>query len=108
MISKYTEQLFAEIYADAKVVPAEMIRLRERIDTAERELLEQEGLEGVIEATCKSFDVTRQLLQESLLRIRGGDYTTHGQALLMSVLEANVGFLQATFDAFSNSRNESR
>ena len=101
MISKATEEMFAEIYADSRVDPAEMVRLQESIDAAEADVLAQEGLEGVYDATCKSFDVTRQLLQHSLLRTRKGDYTTLGQAQLMSVLEANVEFLKATFDAFS-------
>jgi len=101
MISKAAEAMFTEIYADAKVDPSEMVRLQETIDAAEADLLGQEGTEGVYEATCKSFDVTRQLLQHSLLHIRRGDYTTLGQARLMSVLEANVQFLRATFDAFS-------
>lgn len=101
MISKNTEALFAEVYADGAVDPAEMIRLREGIDEAERAVLAQEGLKGVFEATCKSFDVTQQLLQESLLQIRRGEDTTLAQALLMSALEANLAFLQATFDGFS-------
>lgn len=101
MISKATEAMFQEIYADTKVNPGELMRLRARIDAAEAELLAQVGIEGVYEATCKSFDVTRELLQQSLLHIRRGDYTTLGQAKLMSVLEANVAFLSATFDAFS-------
>jgi hypothetical protein len=101
MISQATEKMFAAVYADSRVDPSEMVRLQERIDLAEREALAQEGVEGIFEATTKSFDVTRQLLQESLLRIRAGDYTTFGQAQLMSVLEANVEFLKTTFDAFS-------
>lgn len=101
MISQATEAMFAEVYADSRVDPGEMVALQESIDAAEADLLSQDGTEGVYEATCKSFDVTRQLLQHSLLHIRRGDYTTLGQAQLMSVLEANVAFLRATFDAFS-------
>ncbi len=101
MISKNTEALFGEVYADGAVDPAEMIRLREQIDDAERAVLAQEGLEGVYEATCKSFDVTQQLLQESLLQIRRSADTDLARALLMDTLEANLAFLQATFDGFS-------
>ena len=101
MISQATERMFEAVYADSRVDPSEMIRLQEQIDQAEAEILAQEGVEGVIEATTKSFDVTRQLLQESLLRIRTGDYSTLGEAQLMSILEANLAFLKTTFDAFS-------
>jgi hypothetical protein len=89
-----------DIYANADVSPEEIIRLREETDRAEQQILNEEGLQGVASALFKSFDVTHQLLQESLLRFERGEYSDTGREMVGSALEANIRLLQASVDAF--------
>jgi hypothetical protein len=100
MISKNLEKLLQEIYADTQVSPQEIIELRNAADEVASKVLEQEGHEGVVDALCKSFDVTTQLVQEVTLRLKRGDYTDTGRALVGALLEAHVALLRATLKAF--------
>jgi hypothetical protein len=102
MASGTVEKLITEIYQDSKVSPREIMRLRDEVERAEQQVLQAEGMEGVTSALCKSFDVTNQLLQESLLRLRKSDQSDTGRAMVASMLEANIALLQATVDAFSD------
>lgn len=97
-----TNDLIADIYAGSGVEPEEMRRLRARIDEVQGEVLDQQGADGVVAATCKSFDVTRVLVQEGILSMRHLGRDPLDQAQLMSIVEANVAFLQATVSAFSD------
>lgn len=100
MISAALEDLLRELYADSRVSPEEVIRLRNATDEAAERLLKEEGREGVLDALCKSFDVTNQLLQETMLRASSDRYTNTGRAMILSLLEAHIALLQATVDAF--------
>jgi hypothetical protein len=100
MISAAMEDLLREIYADSRVSPEEIIRLRNVTDDAAERLLTEEGREGVLDALCKSFDVTNQLVQESLKRASDGRYTDLGRATILSLIEAHSALMQATVDAF--------
>lgn len=100
MISATMEKLIEEIYADSKISPGEIIKLRKAVDEAAERVLSQEGQEGVVDALCKSFDVTIQLLQESLLKLKKGEYSDMGRAMILSVIEANVALLEANLEAF--------
>lgn len=100
MVSKNMEQLIKQIYADSEVSVGEVINLHNAVEEAEQRILEHEGDAGVVAALCKSFDVTNQLIQESLLRFELGEYSDLGRAMLRSVLEANVALMQANIDAF--------
>ena len=100
MINAATEDLLREVYADSRVSPKEVSRLRNAIDDAAEQLLQAEGREGVLDALCKSFDVTNQLLQESLIRSSSGQYTDLGKAIILSLLETHIALLQATLAAF--------
>jgi hypothetical protein len=101
MASAAVEKLVAEIYQDSKVSPREIMRLRDEVERAEQQVLQSEGMEGVTSALCKSFDVTNQLLQESLLHLRKSEQSDMGRAMVASMLEANLALLKATMDAFS-------
>lgn len=101
MSGKDTSDLIADIYADSEADLEELTRLRARIDEVRDQVLDQEGSEGIVAATSKSFDVTRMLVEEGILktRHRGRDPVDHTR--LMSIVEANVALLQATLNAFS-------
>jgi hypothetical protein len=94
------DRTLRDIYADADVSSEEIIRLRKEVDRAEQRILDEEGLQGIASALFKSFDVTRQLLQESLLRFENGEYSDTGREMVGSALEANIRLLQANVDAF--------
>ena len=100
MISKNAEELIEEIYADSRVAPGEIIRLRNAIDDVAAPLITEEGDDGVLGATAKSFDVTNQLLQESILRFSKGNYTDLGRAQVLSLMELEVELLKANIEAF--------
>lgn len=100
MISSAMEDLLRDVYADSRISPEEVIRLRNSADEAAERLLQEEGREGVLDALCKSFDVTNQLLQEALLRAAKGGYTDTGRMLILALLEAHVAHLRVTIDAF--------
>ena len=102
MTSNQWQKMIDEVYSDANVSPAEIKRLRDEVERAERQVLDADGYEGTIEALCKSFDVTNQLLQESLLRIKKGEYSDTGTEMVHSVLASNIQLLQATLDAFTD------
>ncbi len=100
MLSVEFEKLVNEIYADSKVTPAEVIKLRRAVDEAVEGLLRDEGHHGVFDALFKSFDVTDQLLQECMLKLRKGDYTATAKARVVSALRAHLALLEATVKAF--------
>jgi hypothetical protein len=94
------QRAFEEAYADGGVTPRELIELRNAVDEAAERVLEQEGHEGVLDALCKSFDVTSQLIQEVALRVRSGQYSDLGKEMTRSVIESHCGLLSATAAAF--------
>ena len=100
MISANMQQAFEEAYADADVSPQELLGLRTAVDEAATAVLDQEGHEGALDALCKSFDVTSQLLQDVSLRTRSGTYSDLGKTMVSSVIESQVAFLNATARAF--------
>jgi hypothetical protein len=100
MISANMQRAFEEAYADGSVSPKELIDLRNTVDDAATKVLEQEGHEGALDALCKSFDVTSQLLQGVALQLKSGTYTDLGKTLVRSVIESQVAFLNATARAF--------
>jgi len=100
MISARMQATFEEAYADAAVSPRELVELRNAVDAAAEEVLEQEGREGALDALCKSFDVTSQLIQDVALRLKSGTYSDLGKTLVRSVIESQVAFLNATARAF--------
>jgi hypothetical protein len=100
VISANMQRAFEEAYADADVSPQELIELRTAVDAAATAVLEQEGHEGAVDALCKSFDVTSQLVQEVLLRTKSGAYSDVGRTMVASVIESQVAFLNATARAF--------
>jgi hypothetical protein len=86
MISANMQRAFKEAYADASVSPQELIDLRKAVDEAATNVLAQEGYEGTLDALCKSFDVTSQLIQEMAIRLKSGSYSDLGRALVRSVI----------------------
>jgi hypothetical protein len=100
MVSASMEKLIEEIYADSRISPGEIVKLREAVAEAAERVLSEAGEEGVLAALVKSFDVTTQLLQETVLRFKKSEYTDLARAMVRSVLEANIALLQANLDAF--------
>jgi hypothetical protein len=100
VISQKMQQAFEAAYSDTEISPQELISLRETVDQAANELLEQEGSEGALDALCKSFDVTSQLIQHVALGVRSGTYSDLGKTMVASVIESQVAFLNATARAF--------
>jgi hypothetical protein len=101
MTSNHWERMIEEVYRDSNINPGEIMRLRDEVNRAEDRVLSADGYEGTMAALCKSFDVTNQLLQDSLLLTNQGKYSDTGQEMIRSVLAANIQLLQATLDAFT-------
>jgi hypothetical protein len=100
MASEEVQKLIGEIYQDSKVSPGEIVKLTSEVERAEQQVLQAEGMAGVTSALCKSFDVTNQLLQETLVHFKKTRPTDTGRAAVASMLKANIALLQATVDAF--------
>jgi hypothetical protein len=101
MASGNTGSILDEIYADSRVTPGEIARLRKAVEAANASLQEGLGSQGTFAALAKSFDVTGQLLQESLLRLKREGFGDDAQAVVSAVIEANIALLQANLDAFN-------
>jgi len=100
MISTKMQEAFEAAYSDTEISPAELIDLRETVDRAATDVLEQEGFEGALDALCKSFDVTSQLIQDVALRLKSDTYTDLGRTKVAALIESQVAFLNATARAF--------
>lgn len=94
------QDLFERVYSDTNVTPTELIELREAADQAAANVLDEVGREGNLDALCKSFDVTSQLVQLTALDLKDGKYTELGNAMVMSMIEAHISLLRATQKAF--------
>lgn len=99
-ISGNMKELLERIYSDTRVSPQELIELREAADAAVAKLLDEVGREGTLDALCKSFDVTNQLVQEVALRLKDGEYSDLGRAMVVSAIESQIALLKATTKAF--------
>ncbi len=101
MSGKDTQDLITEIYGDSGADLDEMTQLRARVDQAHAEASEQEGADSDVEVICKAFDLTRMLVEQGIwkTRHRGRDPV---DPQLLSIVAANVAYLQATTSAFSN------
>jgi len=99
-MEKSFEILIQEIYADSKVTPSEVLRLRKKIEESATKLRETVGSQGVLDAFCKSIDVSVQLMQESLLKVKKGEYNAAAKEEIFCFLEAYIAYLRVTFDAF--------
>lgn len=99
-MEKSFEILIQEIYADSRVTPSEVLRLREKIEESAIKLRETAGSQGVLDAFCKSIDVSVQLMQEALLKVKKGEYNKTEKEEIFHFLEAYIAYLKVTFDAF--------
>jgi hypothetical protein len=93
-------KILEEIYADSKVTPAEVLKYRNKIAEIADDLIKTEGSQGILEAFCKSIEVSNQLLQETLLKIKRGEYSIKAKAEIHQLLEAYIHLLKVNFDAF--------
>ena len=89
-MSQNIEKLLEEIYADSKVTPGEIMKLRAAVEQHTAKVLAETGADGVVEAMCKSFDVTAQLLQETLLKVRKDRWSDLGRAVCASMIESHI------------------
>ena len=99
-MSQNIEKLLQEIYADSQVSPGEIMQLRKAVEAHSAKVLSETEAEGVIAAMVKSFEVTTQLLQESLLKVRKDRWSDLGRAVVASMIEAQIALLQANLKAF--------
>ncbi len=99
-MSQNTEKLIEEIYADSKVTPGEIMRLRQAVAEQTAKVIAEIGNAGVAAAMTKSFEVTEQLVQETLLKIRKEKWSDFGRATVASMIEAHIALLKANVKAF--------
>jgi hypothetical protein len=99
-MEKSLERMFEEIYADSKVTPAEVLKFRNKITEIANDLIVLEGNHGILEAFCKSLDVSIQLMQETLLNIKRGEYSAKSNEAILHLLEAYISLMKVNFDAF--------
>ncbi|MBC8109941.1 MAG: hypothetical protein H7Y04_02660 [Verrucomicrobia bacterium] len=94
------EALLEEIYKDGKVSPKEIIEIRRQSERNMVELLAIAGDEGVINALCKSFEVTTQLLQASLLKVRKGEASAEAKQAILNLIDSQMALIKANYEAF--------
>ena len=99
-MEKSFDLLIQEIYADSRVTPSEVITLRDKIEESADKLRENVGKQGLLDAFCKSIDVSVQLMQEALLNVKKGEYSRDAKDEILHFLEAYIAYLKVTFDAF--------
>jgi hypothetical protein len=99
-MEKSLERMFEEIYADSKVTPGEVLKFRNKITEIANDLIVSEGNHGILEAFCKSLDVSIQLMQETLLNIKRGEYSSKSNEAILHLLEAYISLMKINFDAF--------
>ncbi|MEM7031487.1 MAG: hypothetical protein AAF629_18135 [Chloroflexota bacterium] len=101
MLSQEMQDLLGEIYDDGNITPSEIRKLREETDKAIEKVLAEMGAHGEAAALFKSFDVTDQLQQQVLLKIRKGKVSDTGRAMVQAAIQANLTLLQTSLDAFT-------
>ncbi len=94
------ETLLEEIYADSKITPAEIKTLREHGERAMINLLSLTGDEGTTNALCKSFEVTNQLLQETLLKAKRKKASAETKEALAALINSQIELLKANNPLF--------
>ncbi len=95
-------QLLDEIYQDGKVSSKEIMELRQVAERATVEVLAVAGDEGVINALSKSFEVTVQLLQAALLKVRKEKASQEVKDALANLIESQIALLKANYEAFKS------
>ncbi len=101
MEKKTLDQILDEIYADSKVSPGEIKQLKDFCDRAHVELLHQVGDEGIVNALCKSFEVTVQLLQQAVLKVRKEKASDSVRDALTKVINSHIELLKANASLFN-------
>ena len=99
-MDKSLEALLEEIYSDSHVTPMEVIKLRKYSERAMIDLLNIDGDEGVTNALCKSFEVTNQLLQSTLLKARKDKDNVEFKSALAKVISSQIELLKANNAVF--------
>jgi hypothetical protein len=89
-----------EIYADNKVSSKEIIAYRKVSERAMVDLLNIDGDEGTTNALCKSFEVTNQLLQTTLLRAKRKNDDREFQKALKKLVHSQIELLKLNRASF--------
>lgn len=96
-----TLKKLAEMYSDSRLSPGEVTEFNKLTERAVVDLLQLEGDEGVSNALCKSFEVTNQLVQTSLLRVRKNEIGDDVKKALANAIYAQMELLKANIVLFS-------
>lgn len=99
-MKKSLEKL-AEIYSDSKLSPEEFIEFRTLSERAMVNLLSIDGDEGFSNALCKSFEVTNQLLQSTLLKAKRDKENKALKDALADVVFSQMELLKANAALFA-------
>ncbi|WP_299125235.1 hypothetical protein [uncultured Winogradskyella sp.] len=99
---KGTLKKISEIYSDSKLSPGEITEFKTLSDRAVVDILQLEGDEGVTNALCKSFEVTNQLLQQTMLKFKKENKNEDYKKALANMVFAQMELLKANIHLFTN------
>ena len=102
MSGKDTNDQITQLFGDSGADLDEMAQLRDRIDQVQGDLTDEDGSDEVVVVIGKAFDVTRVLVEQGIYKTRHRGRDPVDQGRLMSIVAANVAYLQATVNAFSD------
>ncbi|MBA3338686.1 MAG: hypothetical protein H0T54_02870 [Geodermatophilaceae bacterium] len=101
MARRASDDHIEAIFADTGADPAELRRLRSRIDQVHDDVPQHEEPDFLAEATSKAFELVHILVDEGLLKTRHLGADGADRARLLAIVEANVAYLRATLNALS-------
>jgi hypothetical protein len=96
----HIEKLIEHIYADTRITPLEIMKLRRAVEACAERVLHETGHHGTVAALTKSFDVLILLLQETLLHMRKEHLPEKSQEAIISLIESYSFLMQANLMAF--------
>ena len=89
-----------EMYGDSKLSPKEIIEFRKLSERTVVNILQLDGDQGTTNALCKSFEVTNQLLQMTIIKARKDKDNLTYKSLLSDVIFAQMELLKANIVLF--------
>lgn len=92
-------KLIDEIFSDGKISPKELMELKKLSERAVIDLLQIDGDDGTTNALCKSFEVTNQLLQLTLLNAKRKD--DDYQQALSDMIDSQIELMRSNYQLFN-------